>query len=111
LKVNNSFEKIEEKKPGKILKKNRPMYKRSKIKEDFERCYIHLKTDKTLAIHRVGENLISRKLRILKDQKVVLEKQLQYKNEVIPLQSLPSGLYNLQIGSGSQFASIELEMP
>lgn len=111
LKANNNFDRTEEKKPAKIIKKKRPMYKRSKIKEDYERCFIQLKADKNLLIQRNGTELISRMLRIVKDQEVVFEKQLQFKNEVISLQSLPSGIFNLQIGSGSQFASIELELP
>lgn len=111
LKVNPQFERTEEKKVAKILKKNRPMYKRSKINKDFERSYIHLTADKNLTIQRNGTDLINRKLRIVKDQKVIFEKQLQFKNEVISLQSLPSGSYDLQIESGSQKASIELELP
>ena len=87
------------------------MYKRSKIKEDFERCYLHLQADKNLSVQRTGSDFLNRTLRIVKDQQVVFEKILKFKNEVISLQSLPSGIYNLQIGSGSQSASIELELP
>lgn len=111
LKASPNFEKKEEQKAAKILKKNRPMYKRSKIKEDFERSYIYLSTDKNLSIQRSGTQLISRMLRILKDQQVVLERPLKFKSEIISLQALPAGIYDMQVGSGSQFTSIELELP
>ncbi|MBK7966015.1 MAG: glycoside hydrolase family 16 protein [Bacteroidetes bacterium] len=111
LKMNKHYDRLGENKEAKILKKNRPMYKRSKIKEDFERCYLSLKVDRNLSIQRNGTAMMKRTMRILKDKKVVYQKQLDFKNEVISLQSLSSGVYELQIGSGSQFASMELELP
>ena len=111
LKTNNTFERSAEKKSGQILKKNRPMYKRSRIKEDFERYYLNLNAERILHIYRIGTTPSTRTIKVFKDQELVIEKTIQYKNETLSLLSLPPGIYKLQIGSGSQYSVIELEMP
>ena len=111
LKTNNSFDRSLEKKSGQILKKNRPMYKRSKIKEDFERYYLNLNEERILHIYRIGTRPSTQTIKIFKDQELLLEKPIQYKNETLSLLSLPPGIYLLQIGSDSQISQIELEMP
>lgn len=71
LKTNNSFERSLEKKSGQILKKNRPMYKRSKIKEDFERYYLNLNEERILHIYRIGTRPSTQTIKIFKDQELL----------------------------------------
>ena len=87
------------------------MYKRSKIKEDFERYYLNLNEERILHIYRIGTRPSTQTIKIFKDQELLLEKPIQYKNETLSLLSLPPGIYLLQIGSDSQISQIELEMP
>lgn len=111
LTANTSFVRAEEQKKAKITKKNRPMYKRSKLKESFEKCYIYLDGQQNLFIQRIGNLADPLNIKIVKENKIILEKEIGFKSASISLKSIPLGTYQLQLSSRGITNNIALEVP